>query len=155
MKSSRKDPFYELVQYSKNTKFGVAVGGRQPVNKPKCMKNWFHEYIMLIGGEWEYMPGFRVDCPVSYKVPSGLHTQEVYEWLHDLINAFDKPLEVSTFYRVDSLKQHNREYSWVFTSLSIVYIYIFFFCLSNFGVLFFIIIAVLFLCVAWLAFMLH
>ena len=67
---------------------------------------------MLLGGEWQYIPGFSVPCAITYKIAPGLYTREVYEWLRDLINAFGEAWDVSVFYRVEKLKEHNREYSF-------------------------------------------
>lgn len=109
VKGSRKDPFYELAQYTRTHRLGIAVGGHKPVNTPSCMKNWWHEFIMLRGGEWAYMPGFVTECTVTYKIAPGLHTPLVLEGLHELVNAFGNSLEVSVFYGVESLKEHNCE----------------------------------------------
>lgn len=110
VKGSKKDPFYELVQYARNTRLGAAVGGHRPVNMPRCMKNWWNEFIMLRGGEWSYMPGFSSECLVTYKVDPGLQTRSVLEGLRSLVNVFGKAWDISAFYSVKSLKEHNCEY---------------------------------------------
>lgn len=115
VKGSRKDPFYELVQYGRNHRLGTAVGSHRPVNKPKCMKNWWHEFIMLRGGEWSYMPGFTTECVLTYKVPPELHTREVMSGLHALVHTFGEPWDVSEFYHVENLKKHNCELFFVYT----------------------------------------
>ena len=88
VKTSRKDPFYELAQYGRNSKVGRAISGFQPVNKPKCLKNWWNEYIMLLGGEWSYFPGFSTECADTYKVAPALYTREVLDGLKQLVRVF-------------------------------------------------------------------
>ena len=109
VKASKKEPFYELVQFSRNARLGTAVSGYNPLKKPRCMKNWWNEYIMLLGGEWAYMPGFCTECLVTYKVPPELQTVEVRRWLHQLVRVFGEAWDVSVFHHVSSLKQHNCE----------------------------------------------
>lgn len=109
VKGSQKEPFYELVQYGRNTKVGKAIGGYQPVNKPKCMKNWWNEFIMLLGGEWSYFPGFNMHCADTYKVPPALHTRQILSGLRELVHVFGDTWNASMFYRVGDLKQHNCE----------------------------------------------
>lgn len=109
VKASRKDPFYELVQYGTNTRVGIAIDGYHPLNKPRCMKNWWNEFVMLLGGEWSYMPGFSVDCSSTYKVPPSLQTREVLDGLRELVTVFGESWSASKFHRVSDLKQHNCE----------------------------------------------
>lgn len=107
VKGSRKDLFYELVQYGRNSRVGKAIGGYQPMNKPKCMKNWWNEYVMLPGGEWSYFPGFNTDCSDCYKVPPGAHTRQVLNGLRELVHVFGETWDASMFYHVADLKRHN------------------------------------------------
>ena len=112
VKRSRKDPFYELVQYGTNSRVGIALDGYHPLQNPKCMKNWWNEYLMLLGGEWSFMPGFNSDCSGTYKVSPALQTRAVLDGLRELVTVFGATWDASKFYRVSDLKQHNCEYAW-------------------------------------------
>lgn len=105
VKSSKREPFYELVQYARTHRLGAAVGGYHPVDTPRCMKNWWNEFIMLRGGEWSYMPGMTTEVVVTYKIPAALQTQEVLEWLRRLVHVFGAALPISEFYHVSNLKK--------------------------------------------------
>lgn len=111
VKASRKEPFFELVQCGRNTRVGKAIGGYQPVNKPKCMKNWWNEYLMLLGGEWSYFPGFNIVCADTYKIPAVLYTRQVLNSLRELVHVFGETWDASKFYRVADLKEHNCKYN--------------------------------------------
>lgn len=116
VKRSGREPFYELAQCSSRSKLGSLLGGFQPVIKPKCLKFWFHEYIMIAGGDWEYMPGFVREGEVGsgYVIPRKKLSTQVLGSLCELVKAFPKSWEVKSFYRVEFLRRHNCESIWWF-----------------------------------------
>ena len=108
VKKSSVHPFYELYQCNKTTKLGKLLFGFKPVLLPDSMKNWQHEFVMLRGGEWEYMPGFNDDYGPNFSVPKRELSVSVLESLRDLIKTF-KPWEKSKFYFVETLKHYRHE----------------------------------------------
>ena len=115
VKKSNMYPFYELLQCNKSLKLGSLLTPFKPVLCPDSMKNWPFEYIMLRGGEWDFMSGFTEDAKPTYRVPRKVLTASILESLVALVKTFEKPWPKSHFFSLKNLKACHSKYPMYFS----------------------------------------